>query len=89
MATEIRRSLEYFSSHEPDIHIEHLVIYGGTSRLPSLADFLHMEVGLDVLQATPLELIDISNSRTPAEYLQELAPVLPVCIGLGLRDMLA
>jgi len=89
LVTEIRRSFEYFTSREPDTPIDRVIIYGGTSRLPHLVEFIQQELGLDVQQADPLQPLDLSHLRQPADYLQDLAPALPVCIGLGLRDMLA
>ncbi|HEY3378496.1 MAG TPA: type IV pilus assembly protein PilM [Armatimonadota bacterium] len=89
LATEIRRSLEYYSNREPDNPVKALYLFGGTSRLPKMAEFLHEEIGLEVHQADPLDMLDVTACKLPAEYLQDLASVLPVCIGLGLRDMLA
>ncbi len=88
LVTEIRRSLEFYSSREPDHPIERIVLYGGTSRMPSLTQFIHQEIGVEVVIADPLQAIDVSACRQPAEYLQDIAPALPIVIGLGLRDML-
>jgi hypothetical protein len=89
IVTEIRRSLEYFSNHDPEHPIERILIYGGTSRFPRLAEYLHQEIGVDVAYADPLSAIDTTPCQLPNEYLQDLAPALPICIGLGIRDMLA
>ena len=89
LVTEIRRSFEYYTSREPDTPIELIVIYGGTSRLPNLAEFIQQEIGVDVQQGDPLMGLDITPFRQPVEYLKDLAPALPVCIGLGLRNMIA
>jgi len=89
LVTEIRRSFEYFTSREPDTPIDRVLVYGGTSRLPYLIDFIQQELGLDVQQADPLMALDLSQFRQPADYLKDIAPALPICIGLGLRDMLA
>ena len=88
LITEIRRSLEYFSNREPDAPVDRVLLYGGTSRLPRLAEYIRHEVGLEVAFADPLDGIDTSPCQLPAEYLQDLAPVLPICIGLGIRDMI-
>ncbi|MHB9024484.1 MAG: type IV pilus assembly protein PilM [Armatimonadota bacterium] len=89
LVTEIRRSLEYYSSREPDTPVQRILLYGGTSRMPNLAEFIRQEVGVEVVAADPLRMLDIAPVRLPEEYLQELAPALPICIGLGLRDMIA
>jgi type IV pilus assembly protein PilM len=87
LVTEIRRSLEFFANKEPDIHVDTIVLSGGTSLLPNMVDFIHSEVGVDVRLADPLDGIDLSSCKVPEEYVRALAPALPVCIGLGLRNM--
>ncbi|MEI6520742.1 MAG: type IV pilus assembly protein PilM [bacterium] len=87
IVTEIRRSLEFFANKEPDIHVDTIILSGGTSLLPNMVDFIHSEVGVDVRLADPLDGIDMSSCKVPEQYVRELAPALPVCIGLGLRNM--
>ena len=88
LVAEVRRSLEYYSSREPETPVQRVMIYGGTSRLPNLAEFFSHEIGLEVANADPISALDLSAFRQPQEYLHDLAPALPVCIGLGLRDMI-
>lgn len=88
LVSEIRRSLEYYSSREPETPVQRVIIYGGTSRLPNLAVFFNHEIGMEVQVADPIQALDLSSFRQPQDYLQDLAPALPVCIGLGLRDMI-
>jgi len=88
LVAEVRRSLEYYTSREPDTPVERVIIYGGTSRLPNLAEFFHHEIGLEVVNADPTSGLNLSSLRQPQDYLHELAPALPVCIGLALRDMI-
>ena len=89
LVTEIRRSLEFYSTREPDVPVEKILLAGGTSRLPNLAAYLHQEIGLEVELADPLRRLDLSSFREHPDYARELAPALSVCIGLGLRDMIA
>ncbi len=89
MVTEIRRSLEYYTGREPDHPISRIILFGGTSRLPHIAEFISQELGLDVVIADPLQLIEVETAAQPLEYIQEVAPALPVCVGLSLRDMIA
>jgi Tfp pilus assembly PilM family ATPase len=89
LVTEVRRSLEYHASREPERPVERILIYGGTSRLPGLAEFIQHEVGVTVELADPLLPMDLSSFQQPQEYLQELSAALPVAVGLGMRDMLA
>ena len=47
MVTEIRRSLEYYTGREPDHPIARIILFGGTSRLPHIAEFIGQELGLE------------------------------------------
>lgn len=89
MVTEIRRSLEYYTGREPEHPISRIILFGGTSRLPHIAEFMSQELGLPVVIADPLQLIDVDSAGQSLEYIQEVAPALPVCVGLSLRDMIA
>ena len=89
MVTEIRRSLEYYTGREPDHPISRIILFGGTSRLPQIAEFMGQELGLEVVIADPLQLIDLDAAGQPVDYIQEVSAALPVCVGLSLRDMIA
>jgi type IV pilus assembly protein PilM len=88
MVTEIRRSLEYYTGREPDTPISRIVLYGGTSRIPYLAEFMQVELGIPVEIADPLPALDVDPAQQPSDFLQEIAPALPVCLGLAMRDMI-
>lgn len=89
IVSEIRRSLEFYANREPESPVERILLYGGTSRLENLAELIHQEIGITVQAADPLAMIETGSCQLPADYLRDVAPVLPICIGLGLRDMLA
>jgi type IV pilus assembly protein PilM len=88
MVGEIRRSLEYFQSRYPDDRVERVVLFGGTALLPNLDRFLTNELALTVEIGNPLGYLSAMPAHLPAGYLRQIACLLPVAVGLALREML-
>jgi len=87
LIAEIRRSLEYYASRfqsQPD----RILLCGGTAKLPNLDRLLQNELGLPVAIANPLENVTVLSRSLSPGYLEEVASVFPVCLGLAIRDML-
>jgi type IV pilus assembly protein PilM len=87
MVTEIRRTLEFYTSQHPDSRVDKLIVFGGTSRLPDFEKFLANEIGLTTELADPFSRIPILGNPD-ADTLRQAACFLPVAVGLGIRDML-
>jgi len=88
LVTEVRRSLEYYTSRYPNTVISRLVLMGGTARLKHLDKLLSNELGIRVVIANPFEHLVLKSKNIPPEYAEELAPTLAVSIGLALRELL-
>jgi type IV pilus assembly protein PilM len=87
LIAEIRRSLEYYTSrfqNQPD----RIMLCGGTARLKDLDKLLQNELGIPVVIANPLENITVFSRSLSQDYLQEVAAVFPVGIGLAIRDLI-
>jgi type IV pilus assembly protein PilM len=87
LITEIRRSFEYYSSKyqgQPD----KLVLCGGTAKLKDLSKLIENELGIPVELANPLHNVTVFSRQLSEGYLDEIASVLPVSVGLAIRDMI-
>lgn len=87
LIAEIRRSIEYYTSrfqNQPD----KIILCGGTSKLRNLDKLLHSELGIPVMLANPLENVAAFSKSLDQDYLQEVAMVFPVGVGLAIRDMI-
>jgi len=89
LVTELRRSLDYYRSRSREGVVHRLILCGGMARLKNLAPFLSRELGIPVEVADPLNHLEVAVRNVSREKLQELAPLLPVAIGLAIRDMIA
>jgi type IV pilus assembly protein PilM len=84
---EIQRSLEFFRSTTSDTTIERMVLSGGCSLIKGLDQFLSNRLGLPVELADPFRNIQYSEKTFDPEYIQAMAPVAAVGVGLALRRM--
>ena len=84
---EIRRSLEYYRSRYPDSTVDRIILFGGTARLENLAPFIANEVGIRVDLADPLKRLEFLPPFYTRQYLAEVACLLPIAVGLAIRDM--
>jgi type IV pilus assembly protein PilM len=86
LVTELRRSLDYYRNNTGH-GIDRMLICGGTARLPGLDTFLSAQLGLPVEVANPLRSVGVP-AKMDQSYLQEVAPVFAVSLGLAVREML-
>jgi type IV pilus assembly protein PilM len=89
LAKEIRRSLDYFRSRSTGDQVDEMYICGGTAKMPGLAKFLEDDLGIPVSVADPLAHIEVGGKRADPAYVKDVASLLPVALGLAMRDMLA
>jgi len=80
-------SLEYYTTRYGKTP-ERVFLCGGTAKIPRLDEFLSRELGLPVVVADPISNVRVTAPGVSAQYLKEISPLLPVCIGLAIRDML-
>ncbi len=87
LLTEIRRSLEYYTSRYQDMP-QKVLLCGGTAKLKDLDKLVQAELGIPVVMANPLRDITVMSKSISQDYLEEVAAVFPVSIGLAIRDMI-
>jgi type IV pilus assembly protein PilM len=87
LIAEVRRSIEYYSSRfhaQPD----KISLCGGTSRLKDLDKLIQAELGIPVELANPLKNVSVFSKTLDQDYLEEIATVFPVGVGLAIRDLI-
>ena len=86
LATELRRSLDYYRSRAQGRSVDRVLLTGGTASLGNLAPFLQHELQVPVLVADPLAGMEVTAKHYDAQYLRMIAPVFAVALGLAARD---
>lgn len=87
LANELRMSIEYYVNRYSKTP-ERLYICGGTAKIAKLDEFLTRELGIPVVVADPIKNLPVVAPGVSPQYLNEISPLLPVCIGLAIRDMI-
>lgn len=86
ISTGIERSLSFLRTSGDAESIDRVVLSGGGSRFPGLAEFLEQRHEVEVEHSDPFDAIDY-DPETFAEYeTEEIGPLLAVSLGLALRQ---
>ncbi len=85
LASEIRRSFDYFKAQSREPMIHKIILSGGTAKLRGFDTYLMNELGVDVSVGNPLEgiQVNVADSDDFYENLQQFT----VAIGLALRGV--
>ncbi len=85
LATEIRRSMDYFQTRWRESKVGRVVLSGGTARLTNLDRFLSLELGVETVVGDPFVQCDIGERVLPAEQRKLVGPAMATAVGLALR----
>lgn len=85
LASEIRRSFDYFKAQSREPLIHKIILSGGSANLKSFNTYLSNELGVDVYMGNPLEGIAVTVPET--EILYNNLQQFTVAIGLALRGV--
>lgn len=87
LVQEIQRSLDFYAATSADEKVQRLYVTGGTSKLLKLREALEAKLGLTVETLNPFNQLVINEKNFDREYLDAMAPLFPVAVGLGMRRM--
>jgi len=86
LASEIRRSLDYYRSRGAQVSIDRVLLTGGSAGLPNLAAFLQNELQAPVAVASPLAALPVTSKHFDPSYLPTIGPAFTIAVGLAARD---
>jgi len=86
LAGEIARSVEFLMSQRQNVIVDEVYLLGGGSLLKDLDKFLQTQLGVPVVRLNPFKYMDASpvTSRMGRDYVEQVAPVFAVAVGLAL-----
>lgn len=87
LCEELQRSLEFFRTTIAEGPITKMVLSGGCARIKGLEQLLSRRLGIPVEVANPFRNIHYNGKVFDPEYLQDMAPVAAVGVGLAMRRM--
>lgn len=85
LATEVRRSLEFFSASSSGAEIKRVFLSGGCAKIQMLPGLIEERIGIPVEVFNPFGKIDYQPDHFDPEYIKQMAPLAAVGVGLALR----
>ena len=87
LASELRRSLDYYRSRGAQVSVDRVLLTGGSANLPNLAAFLQNELQVPVAVANPLGGLTVTAKGFDPNYLATISSAFTVAVGLAARDV--
>ncbi|ETW94468.1 MAG: hypothetical protein ETSY1_34740 [Candidatus Entotheonella factor] len=87
LCDELKRSLDFFRSTAENTTIKNVVLSGGCARMKGLEVLFGKRLRMPVEIANPFRNIHYNGKVFDPEYLQDMAPMAAVGIGLAMRRM--
>lgn len=85
LATEIRRSLDYFQTRWRESRVGRIVLSGGTAKLQNLDRFLSLELGVETVVGDPFLSCDVAERVLPSDIRKDTASSMTTAVGLAMR----
>ena len=87
IALEIQRSLDFFTATSNFGHISKVYLSGGAAKTAGLQGIIENQVGIPVEMVNPFNNIEVPVKNFDMDYIQEIAPLCGVVVGLALRRL--
>ena len=85
MASEIRKTFDFFSATSSEGPVDELMLSGGCALTPNLLQVLRDRFEVPTELMNPLRRIHFKESDFDGTWLQSIAPMMAVAVGLGIR----
>ncbi len=85
MAAEIQKTFDFFGATSSEGAVDELIVSGGCALTPNLVDALKDRFGLPTELMNPFRRIQIKESDFDIAWIQSVAPMLAVSVGLAIR----
>jgi type IV pilus assembly protein PilM len=89
LALEVKKTTDFYraTAQENEAAIQKILLAGGGSKLPGLADFLAKRFEIPVEVFDPFRHIDVDAKKFDPDYMREIVPEMAVAVGLALRGV--
>ena len=89
LALEMKKTVDFYRATAQDGEgtIQKILIAGGGSKLPGLADFLARRFDIPVEVFDPFRQIEVDERKFDPDYMREIVPEMAVAVGLALRGV--
>jgi len=85
IATEIQRSLDFFTATSAEDHISKIWVSGGTAKISGLKEVIQERSGIPVEMINPFNNLSFDEKKFHLNFLEQIGPQAAVAVGLALR----
>jgi len=85
----VKKTMDFYraTAEEGGESIQKILVAGGGSKLPGLADFLAKRFEIPVEVFDPFRQIEVDSRKFDPDYMREVIPEMAVAVGLALRGV--
>lgn len=87
MAEEIHKTFDFFQATSAEGPVDELMLSGGCALTPNLRQILSDQLGVPAELMNPLRRIRFKDGQFPGDWLDTIAPMLAVSVGLAVRKV--
>jgi type IV pilus assembly protein PilM len=87
MANEIQKTFDFFAATSSEGAVDELVLSGGCALTPNLQEVLRERFGVPTELLNPFRKVQAKESDFSREWLDSIAPMLAVSVGLASRQV--
>src|SRR6476660_9443214 len=89
LGLEVKKTIDFYraTAAEGDTTIQKILLAGGGSKLPGLAEFLSRRFEITVEVFNPFRQIEVDTKKFDPDYMKEIIPEMAVAVGLALRGV--
>ena len=87
MANEIQKTFDFFAATSSEGPVDELVLSGGCALTPDLLEVLRERFGVPTELLNPFRRVQFKESDFNREWLESIAPMLAVSVGLAIRKV--
>ena len=89
LALEVRKTMDFYraTADESNVGIQKILLAGGGSKLPGLAEYLAKRFEISVEVFDPFRQIEVDANKFDPDYMREIVPEMAVAVGLALRGV--
>ncbi|MEM1202781.1 MAG: type IV pilus assembly protein PilM [Acidobacteriota bacterium] len=85
MANEVQKTFDFFGATSSEGPVDELVLSGGCALTPNLLEVLRERFGVPTELLNPFRRVSFKESDFNREWLEAIAPMLAVSVGLAIR----
>ena len=89
LALEVQKTFDFYRATSDTGQVQKILLSGGGSKLPGIADFLAERFAVAVEFLDPFRKIKINGRQYDPEYMSAVVPEMAVAVGLALRGVMA